>query len=287
MCWGERTPPPSQSGAGTCSPGSTATGCVCASAAVTSQTVATSPANRARTRLGVGEEVDLTYSLGSASWTKTGAAGTLSPTSGAQSTFTAGDAAGTVTITATGGGCTATITFTIVEPNGWSMRRKSGTRLRHVAGRPSCGWKGIKYLHPNDVNFYNLETRELDSLAVATGCYNPSHHDKYHGNYPPPDRAGPWISIVTHTDAGGSGYGGTDTVYSGYPPVAATGSAPPFTTGNYYWPIVQQWRVVGQATVHSFPTVRQEHEIFSDGRCESRKGGNNEHTMYNDPESEY
>jgi len=167
------------------------------------------------------------------------------------------------------------------------MKRKTGTNLKHVKPRPSCGWKGIKYLHPNDVNFYNLETRELDSKAVAIGCYNPSHHDKYHGHYPPPDRAGPWIPIVSHTDADGSGYGGTDTVYSGYPPTAATGSAPPFTTGNYYWPIVQQWHVVGKTTVHSFPTVRQEHEIFSDGKCESRKGGHTEHTMYNQSDSDY
>ena len=232
--------------------------------------------------------MDLTYSLGSATWAVTGAAGsTVSPASGAQTTFTAGDTAGTVTITATGAGCSATITFTLVEPATWSMRRKTGTQLKHIEGKPSCGWKGIKYLHPNDVNFYNLETRELDSKAVAVGCYNPSHHDKYHGNYPPPDRAGPWITIVSHTDAGGSGYGGADTVYSGYPSTAAVGTAPPFVTGNYYWPIVQQWRVVGLATVHSFASVRQEHEIFADGHCESRKGGNIERTMYNDAASDY
>ncbi len=287
MCWDKKTPAPSESNAGTCPPGSTSATCPCAGASISSETVATSPANRARTRIGVGEEVTLTYSLGSATWTIASGAGTLSPSSGAQTTFTATDVAGSVTVSATGAGCTATIALTVVAPSGWSMRRKTGTNLKHINGRPSCGWKGIKYLHPNDVNFYNLETRELDSKAVATGCYNPSHHDKYHGNYPPPERAGPWITIVSHTDAGGSGYGGTDTVYSGYPPTGATGTAPPFTTGDYYWPIVQQWQVVGLATVHSFPTVRQEHEIFADGKCESRKGGNTERTMYNDPDSDY
>jgi hypothetical protein len=237
----------------------------------------------------VGEEVELTVNPGPATWAITSGSGTLNPSSGSNTkvTYTADDKAGNVTITATGSGCSCTITFTVVEPSNWSMRKKAGTNLKHVNPRPSCGWKGIKYLHPNDVNFYRLETRELDSKSVATGCYNPSHHDKYHGNYPPPDRAGPWITIVSHTDTDGSGYGGTDTVYSGYPSPSATGTAPPFTTGNYYWPIVQQWRVVGLTTVHSFPTVRQEHEIFADGRCESRKGGNTEHTMWNDPDSDY
>jgi hypothetical protein len=33
--------------------------------------------------------------------------------------------------------------------------------------------------------------------------------------------------------------------------------------------------------------VRQEHEIFADGRCESRKGSHTERTMYNDSASSW
>lgn len=255
---------------------------------ITSETEATSPANQARTRIGVGEEVDLTVNPGPASWAITSGGGSLSPSTGSRTrvTYAADDTAGSVTITATGAGCSCSITFTVVEPSSWTQKRKPGSNLKHTHGRPDCGFKGIVYLHPDDVNFYNVETREMDSLSVATGSYNPSHHGKWHGNYPPPDGAGPWIPIVSHTDADGSKYGGEDEVYSGYPSNAATGNTPPFNQGTYYWPITRQWRV-GTRPPHNFPAVRQEHEIFADGKCESRKGGNTEHTMWNDATSTY
>jgi hypothetical protein len=47
-----------------------------------------------------------------------------------------------------------------------------------------------------------------------------------------------------------------------------------------------QWKV-GTGAPKDFPVARQEHEIYSTGRCESRKGGNTEHTMYTDPTSGY
>lgn len=256
---------------------------------LTSQTVATSPSDRARTKLGVGEEVTLTVTGNPATWTISGG-GTLSPSSGTHSsvTFTADDNAGSVTITAAGSGCSCSnpITFNVVRPANWTMKRKTGTNLKHSAGRPDCGWKGIVYLHPDDVNFYNLQICEEDSQAVATGSYS-VFNGVWHGRYPPPDRLGPWIPIVSHSDADGSGYGGTDTVYSGDPQASRTGSAPPFTTGNMHFPITRKWRIGGTGTAHDFPVVRQEHEIFANGRCESNKAGNPEHTMHNDPPSTY
>jgi len=279
------TPPSSGSGGASAAGGTPACPTPCT---ITSETVATSPANRARTRIGVGEEVDLTVSPGPATWAITAGSGQLSPSTGshAKVRFTADDAAGTVTITATGSGCSCTIIFTIVEPSGWTMIQQPGTHLKHVAGRPNCGWKGIAFFHPDDVNFYRMEDRELDSLSVATGCYNPSHHGKYHGNYAPPDRASGWFPMTRHT-ANGTTDDGPDEIYSGYPPTSATGAAPPFTAGKYYWPITWQWRVVGSSNIHNFPVVRQEHEIFPDGKCESRKGGHTEHCMYNDAASSY
>jgi hypothetical protein len=255
------------------------------SCTITSRTVATSPANRARTRVGVGEEVELTVSPGPATWSVSGG-GTLSSTSGTTVTFTARDRAATSTITATGSGCSCTITFTIVEPSSFTMKKQSSTNLKHTNGHPDCGWKGIAYVHPNDVNFYRVETREVDSLSVATGSYNPSHHGKYHGSYPPPDRVSAWFPIVSHSDADGSTDNAPDEIYSGYPSSTVTGTAPPFSVGSYYWPITWQWRV-GTGVAHDFPAVRQEHEIFSDGKCESRKAGHTERTMPNDLTSNY
>jgi len=165
------------------------------------------------------------------------------------------------------------------------MIQQPGTHLKHTSGRPDCGWKGITFFHPDDVNFYRVEDREKDSQAVTTGSYS-GFSGVWHGNYPLPDRVSGWFPLVRHT-AGGTTDDSPDEIYSGDPGAAATGAAPPFTTGTMYFPITLQWRVVGSANVHDLPVVRQEHEIFANGRCESRKGGHPEHSMYNDATSAY
>ena len=85
-------------GAGTDSPPSATTHCPCSSASVTSETVMEEPPDLARTRLGVGERVRVSYSLGSATWTMAGK-GSLSSDSGATVTYTAPKKAGSVTLT--------------------------------------------------------------------------------------------------------------------------------------------------------------------------------------------
>ena len=253
---------------------------------ITSQTVATSPAVRARTRVGVGEEVDLTVSPDPATWTIISGRGTLTPSAGsvAKVTFAASDAAGSVTIKATAPSGDATITLTVVEPSSWSMERKPGSSLRHTAGRPDCGWKGIMYVHPDDVNFYNIETREKDSQYAGTGS-SAGANGTYHGNYPPPDGASDWFPITRHAPGAGSTDDVPDTIYSGDDPTA-TGNAPPFNAGSGHFPITMQWRV-GTGAPKNFPVRNQEDEVFANGRCEMRKGGNTEHTMYNDAPSMY
>lgn len=287
MCWGEKTPKPSQSNAGTCPPGSTSPPCPCAGARITSETVATSPANRARTKVGVGEEVTLTYSLGSATWTITSGTGTLSPTSGVQTTFTAGDTAGSVTITATdSAGCSATIMFNVVEPSNWTMKRRVGSNVGHTNGRPTCSWFGTMKIHPNDVNFYRVETRELNSTISVSGSYNvPGWVGLKHQGPTQTESNFFSIPITSHTEAEGSEVAMEDNIDTGDPGPAATGAAPPFTPGRHSFPITWQWKVLGGTTIRNFPEQRQEAEIFSNGRCESRKGGNPESTMFSDPTS--
>ena len=83
---------------------------------ITSVTDATSPANRARTALGVGEVVTLTVSPGPATWAITTGGGTLSP-GGSQTnvTFTAGENAESVVITATSGASSGMIQFNVMQ----------------------------------------------------------------------------------------------------------------------------------------------------------------------------
>ncbi len=232
--------------------------------------------------MAVGEEVTLTYSLGSATWTSGGGAGTLSPSSGAQTTFTAGDTAGSVTITATGCGCSAPITITVVEPSGWTMRRAAGSNVGHTAGRPDCRWYGTMLVHPNNVNFYRIETREMNSTISLAGSYNiPSWVGLKH--QPPAQTASGFFSITRHSDAEGSEVAMRDNIDTGDPGAAATGSAPPFTAGTHSFPITWQWKVSGSSNIHDFPEQRQEAEIFTTGRCESRKGSHTESTLYSEP----
>lgn len=255
---------------------------------ISSLTFKSSPADRTRTKVGVGEEVTVTVTGNPATWT-IDAGGTISPNSGTQSsvTFTAGETAATATITATGSGCSCvnTITFTVVEPESMTMRRK-GSTLEHNNGIPDCGWTGLAYVHPNDVNFYRVQVRELDSQAVTTGSYvHPQLTGAYHGGYAPPSRASSWIPLTTHSESRGSKADGEDHVYSGYPPSSQTGTAPPFTTGRMYWPMTWQWRVRGSSTRKNLPGFRQNHVIATTGRCTSSKAGHSESCLYSDPTS--
>lgn len=255
---------------------------------IASQTFKSSPADRTRTKVGVGEEVTVTVTGNPATWEISGG-GTISPSTGTQSsvTFTAGETAATATITATGSGCSCvnTITFTVVEPSDFTMRKKGAT-LEHTNPRPDCGWTGLVYVHPNDVNFYRVQVRELDSRAVTTGSYNvPLLTGAYHGNYAPPSRASSWFALTSHSERRGSKAALEDHIYSGYPGSAAAGAAPPFNVGTMHFPMTWQWRVRGSSTRHNFPAFRQSHRITAPGRCRSSKAGNSESALYSDPTS--
>lgn len=257
-----------------------------------SETFATSPANRARTKIGVGEEVTIkTDPTVNAKWTLSGG-GKLRTANGTQTVFEAGDTAGSATVTATGAdGCTATITFTVVEPSNWIMKRRPGTNKRHTQGFPDNGFQASFYVQPKDVNFYRVEVRELDSTAVTTGCFDATpHKGAKHGNYPAPDFASGdfGITMTNHTDADGSLVNMVDNIYSGISSVMASDGSktplatPPFTSGTLVFPITFQWRV-GTGTRKNFPVVEQRHTVTSDGTSTSSKGGHTESSFYTDP----
>src|SRR5260221_1480776 len=108
---------------------------------ITSLTVANVPSTRARTKVGVGEAVTLTFSDGSASWTTT--AWSLSATTGSSVTWTAPQDAASVTITAKGDKWTATIAFSVMKPSGVRIIQEPLTGVWHVHNTGSVGFKGI------------------------------------------------------------------------------------------------------------------------------------------------
>ena len=256
---------------------------------IASRTFKSSPADRTRTKVGVGEEVTVTVTGNAATWTiDTG--GTISPSAGTHNsvTFTAGETAATATITATGAGCGCvnTISFTVVEPSDFTMRRKGSTN-EHTNPRPDCGWTGLVYVHPNDVNFYRVRIRELDSQAVCTGAYN-GFAGVWHGNYAAPSRASSWFTLPSHSESRGTKASLVDHIYSGDPGAAATNppaGAPPFNVATMHFAMTWQWRVSGSSTRHNFPGFRQSHRINAAGNCRSSKAGNSESNLFSDPTS--
>jgi hypothetical protein len=228
-------------------------------AAITSQTAATVPSNRARTRLGVGESADLTFSAGSATWTISPAgAGTLSATSGPTVTYTAPDRANTVTITATAG-ATATITLTIVEPNDVKMKQKSGTVGHHTINTASAGVIADVFIFPADVSFENCSYLESDVNAVGTGCFQKYYQDNNVGHNPNPN---PLPIGPPDNDTSGS-------KAPGYDQIDCSASK---CAGGWTWSIPWSFQV-GSGSPKQFKVVDQVITITADGTATVSKVG--------------
>jgi len=242
---------------------------------IDSQTVATAPANLARTKIGVGEEVNLTFSGGTATWTTTG--GRLSSDSGATVRFTAPDRAASITITATGSTCTATIPFNVVEPSDVAQRQTPGTNVKHTVNKPSTGMKMDIYLLPDDVCFYNVETIEEEATANDTGVYALIDDKAHH-----PDTT-PSTNSMTVVAGLGTKCNGQDKAYSGYPL-----GTPPFAPGSRIWVIPTNFRVGGGAWKLIKP-VTQQHTLASDGTTltMSKAGGPSPAIQVSDSTSSY
>jgi hypothetical protein len=271
-------------------------GCACT---ITSQTLVASPADRARTVIGVGEAVNLTVSPGPATWAidrgsgpgvggKLFAAGSADPLSSSASAttvrFVAGERPGGVAITAKASNCSCTIYFVIVAPSKWVMQREAGTVLEHGANRPDCGFLGRPYVQPDFVNFYAIEIREKDCLPEVTGSYA-VFASRYHGDYPLPERVGAWKKADSHVPGLGTKFKMVDHIYSG-DTWNNVGFNPPFKPGTMTYPITWEWRLIDVGAISSFPTTPQRHEVTAAGGCTSSKGEHMEETLYDEPQGD-
>jgi hypothetical protein len=220
---------------------------------ITSQTVATTPGARTRTTIGVGEEVNLTHSPGSAAWTRT--AGTLSAANGVTVIFTAPDTTQNVTVRAGA----ATIVLHVIAPTSVIMDREPGTGVKHTLNRPNSGIQTRVFLGPDTVNFNKVRYRELDVNAVANGVYScfgttpTGHCNAGGGGAPCPDKA------VTSTVVAGKGTQSVrgDCAYSG-----ECGTAPPFVSGSITFSIPYEYKV-GAGAFRWFRTVVQIHSLVA------------------------
>jgi peptidoglycan hydrolase-like protein with peptidoglycan-binding domain len=239
-------------------------------ATISSETVVTDPSPRTRTTIGVGEEVDMTHSAGSVPWSTS--AGTLSAATGTTVRLTAPDTAQTVTVTAG----TATKRFTVIAPNGIHMDRFPGTGIRHTHNQPDSGIQTRPFLLPDTVNFSNVQYREVDVPATASGpwtCHIGVGHD-------------PHPATLTCSDTVIAGKGtranARDTVYSGH-----CGGTPPFTPGHITFNIPNEYKV-GSGSFHRFTTVTQQHTLAADAStCNTDKAGAHADVSVTDPTSSF
>jgi len=245
----------------------------CTECTITSQTTASVPADRTRTTVGVGEEVTLTVDPAPATWTVSGA-GSVSPSSGASVTFRAGERAGSATVTAEGAGCCCTITFTVVEPSGLSMSRTS--LVRHKKGKPDCGFLARPYVQPTSVSFQNIEVREKNSKATATGYFLPFNNITHQ---PKDQTESDWYTVQECCEGLGSPADCHDQIYSGY-------TNNPVSVGLMTFPITWEFRV-GGGSEKAMPDFEQRHEATATGDCTTSKGGASETTHLNDEDSGY
>ena len=216
------------------------------------------PSDQSRTRIGVGEPVDLTASGdGSFSWSVSSGRREVIQKSANTAIFTAPDRREVDTVTATNGKTSCSISFTVVQPDGLVFRRQDSTVI-HTHNRANSGFLADVYLTPSDVSFEEVEIRERDARAVATGVYNALNGDSH---YPGgPKSVGPVIEGLD------SKLSFSDQVYSG-----PGQSAPRFVPGHIYWKIPVEFCVLSdgcdpqKGAWTPFTTVTQMHTLESDG----------------------
>lgn len=233
---------------------------------ITSRTVATTPPNRARTRIGVGETVSLTVDPGPAQWSVRGP-GDLSTNEGTTVDYRAPDRAATVTIVAERAGCSCSITLEVVEPQSVVMQRMPGTGKRHRRGQASTGMITEIWILPADVSFASAQFREREVDATGTGCFE-AH---FRSNSVPHGANTDWWEIET-VDARGSKILGYDRVYF---EASSCG-------GTIAWAIPYEFRV-DYGTPKVFTTVQQVGTFTADGHATATKAGASVSSSRNDP----
>jgi hypothetical protein len=146
-----------------------------------SQCTATTPSNRARTTIGVGEQVNLYFSTTAPTntvWSTS--AGSLSVTNGSTTILTAPDRKVTATVTAIiPGAPSVSLAFNVIEPSSVYYVTNS---FIHTYDEADIGFYAWLYLQPDSVNFYAVQCQEEQAYVVANGVYsefNGSGHQPY------------------------------------------------------------------------------------------------------------
>jgi hypothetical protein len=228
---------------------------------ISSITKAEPPSDHQRTKIGVGEEVDLSFlPAGEPEWSLSSGLGRLANVSGGHALFLAGELPGSSTVQAINRSlnCEATITFDVVAPNGLFLERFGG--VYHTRNKLNIGFGASAYLTPDDVSFEYIYVSEEDVRAVAQGCYL-SLNDTGHQANTKPTMVGkdvPGKGSQLWTDNAG------DTVYSGDP--GLTLGKDQILPGSIRWDIPLAYRSDIATTPHQFTVVPMTATCEPDGK---------------------
>ncbi|NLG65111.1 MAG: hypothetical protein GX537_05845 [Actinobacteria bacterium] len=229
---------------------------------VESETLATTPSDRARRTVGVGERVALRIvpSGYSATWSVTG--GSVSPTEGNSTLFEAPHVATSATVTVLiGSGVSYEIPFFVLSPSGYLVTAIQPIQfgVTNVAG---AGMLLDLYVAPTNVSFGRVEIMEVGGVSTnATGYFadNPNIDEKWFVHNKE-NGADSWIEVEMNN------YIAQDLVYINMLP-------PPWSGGHYSVPVPAGWRVIGGVSTNALPWSDMDFTIVTDGTVTVQKFG--------------
>ena len=219
---------------------------------LTSETVSLTPADRARLRLGVGEEVTLKVfpPLGYTTWTTT--VGNLNSTTGDTVILTLDDTTGAAKkVTADYLGQALEKEFEIFAPTGVDNATVAST-VNGTVGNAGAGMHLYPVVvAPTDVSFYNVQMLEVGQAATnITGYFTthapPSHVGHGADHWFQLDDKNQWPSIYDYAVLG-----------------SADCPAPWPIAGSFTWDIPAKWKVVTSIATSSEHTITGWNQIFS------------------------
>ena len=224
---------------------------------IKSETVALYPTNRARTEVGVAEQVDIKIQPdpGGVTWSVSGG-GSLTETSGYETRFIASSNASTCPVTINFSGHSITKNFGVVEPAG-VVAATISSRASYPVGEAGAGmWLAPVVIGPTNVSFYQVEMTEVGQNATNCIGYflwvNP----------PPPHIPRDWVPLNPANQ------------WADEAKIRGHHVAPPWSNGGRFeWPIPAQWRIGATGSTNTMPGWNQVFDLDADGTVRIHKFG--------------
>ena len=209
--------------------------------------------NRARTNLGVGEEVNLSGMPVDTKWEVS--AGGLSVTNGSSTKFTAPSNEATAKVTAIVGGKSLPVTFTVKKPSGvdHAMLASIVHFNTNVAAAKMQLWPVV--IAPTSVSFYRVQCLEVGKDASnVTGYFILSPAPSHKGN-----GADQWFQLDEN-----------NTWPSNWDWAGIWDLPPPWSSGGFTWDIPANWKI-GNGPTNSMNGWNQLFSIDASGTVTVQK----------------